>query len=145
MDYKDFDQFIDENRKENEKYLEMFREELEKKGLTEKTIRRHLGNADLYINDFLPRRETLMKDGCDLASEFFGYFFIEKCMWSTPASIKTTAASLKKFYKCMLEHGQIEKDDYEELCDTIKFSLEEWQDDCAQYNDPDQDSPFDWF
>ena len=34
-----------------------------------------------------------------------GYFFIRRCMCSTPSTVKGTAASIKKFYKCMLDHG----------------------------------------
>jgi hypothetical protein len=55
-------------------------------------------------------------------------------MWSTPGTIKTTAASIKKFYKCMNEHGYISKDRYEDLCDVIKVNMEIWQDDCETFN-----------
>ena len=55
-------------------------------------------------------------------------------MWSTPGTIKSTAASIKKFYKCMLEHGKIEKADYEFLCREIKEGMPIWQEDCAVYN-----------
>ena len=64
-------------------------------------------------------------------------------MWSTPSTIKSTAASIKKFYKCMMEHGFIKKSDYDDLCDEIKENMEFWQEDCAAYNDPDADNPFD--
>ena len=73
---------------------------------------------------------------------FFGDFFIRKCMWSTPASIKSTAASLKKFYKCMLQHGYIDKESYDYLCFDIKENMEDWQEECAIYNDPDEPNPF---
>ncbi|MED9970015.1 MAG: hypothetical protein UFA98_08410, partial [Ruminococcus sp.] len=41
----------------------------------------------------------------------FFYFYIHKCMWSTPASVRSMAAGLKKFYKCMAEHEIIEEED----------------------------------
>lgn len=128
-----------ENRQEqmlqdNEMYLTIFRTELETKGLTEKTIDRHLHNASFYINDFLPRERTLMKDGCDYISEFLGHFFIEKCIWATPAAMRTMAASLKKFYRCMRDHGKVASDDYEELCDSIRFSMDEWQEEYEKFN-----------
>ena len=50
-----------------------------------------------------------MEEGISMLDEYLGNFFIRKCMWSTPANIKTNATSIKKFYKCMLEHGKIEK------------------------------------
>ncbi len=37
----------------------------------------------------------------DRINDFLGEFFIRKCMWSTPGTIKRTAASIKKFYKFM--------------------------------------------
>ena len=46
-------------------------------------------------------------------------------MWSTPGNIKTTAASIKKFYKSMFEHGYIEKADYNFLCSEIKENMVE--------------------
>ena len=77
--------------------------------------------------------------------EFLGEFFIRKCMWSTPATIKSTAASIKKFYKCMLDHGKIEKGDYKFFCETVKVGMEDWQALCAQYNDPEEENPFGFF
>ena len=58
-------------------------------------------------------------------------------MWSTPASVKTTAASLKKFYKSMSDHGKMEKKDYDYVCRDIKESMAYWQECCAEYNNPD--------
>ena len=62
---------------------------------------------------------------------------IRKCMWSTPSTVKTTATSLKKFYKSMAEHGKIEKKDYDYVCHDIKESMAYWQECCAEYNNPD--------
>lgn len=76
---------------------------------------------------------------------FLGYFFIRKCMWSTPSTIRSNAASLKKFYKCMLEIGKIEKEDYDYMCEDIKERMPDWIDDCEQYNDPDALNPFAFF
>lgn len=83
-----------------------------------------------------------MDYGTDRIDFFLGDFLIRKCMWSTPGSIKTAASSIKKFYKCMMDHGIVEKEDYEFLCSEIKEGMETWQKDCAMYNDPDQPNPF---
>ena len=132
-----------EHTKENKKYLDIFEAYLREKNLTDRTISTHMSNADFYINIFLPRadRQTL-SDGCFNVSEFFGYYFIRKCMWSTPATIKSTAASLKKFYKCMMENGFVEATDYKNLCEEIKYEMEDWQETCRQYNDPEAENPF---
>ncbi|MBM6765504.1 hypothetical protein H5996_06220 [Faecalicoccus pleomorphus] len=75
-----------------------------------------------------------MEYGTQKINDFLGYFFIRKCAWSTPASIKSTAASIKKFYKCMSKHEKISKEDYEDFCKAIKFNMKFWQDDCESYN-----------
>lgn len=142
MDWEEYEKKCDEIREENRRYLEIFAEDL--KGLSTKTIRTHLGNVDFYINVYLPREDALsMESGVDYIDSFLGYYFIRKCMWSTPSTIKSNAASIKKFYKSMMDHGIIAKESYEHLCSVIKENIEIWQEDCAIYNDPDADSPFD--
>lgn len=105
-------------------------------GLNQKTIRRHLNNIDFYINTYLLREVPLeMAEGCgERIDMFLGYFFIHKCMWSTPGTIKSTAASIKKYYKCMNEHGYVSKDEYEDLCEFIKENIYFWQNDCEAFN-----------
>ena len=100
----------------------------------------------MYLNLYLLREDVYaMEDGVGMIDSFLGYFYIRKCMWSTPANIKTTAASIKKFYKSMLAHGKIRQEDYEHLCEEIKENMDDWCQDCAQFNDPDADNPFDIF
>jgi hypothetical protein len=45
----------------------------------------------------------------------------------------------------MLENERIDPEEYEELCETIKENMEEWQETCAIYNDPSQENPFAYF
>lgn len=146
FDYEEYERECDKIRQTNEELLALFEEELQDSGLSAKTVRRHLSNADFYINEYLLREEPRpMEDGITELDMFLGFFFIRKCMWSTPGTIKSTAASIKKFYKCMLNHGKISKDDYAYLCDDIKENMEQWQTDCAVYNDPDAPNPFSFF
>lgn len=136
---KEYEKFISDN----EKYLEIFQSEMIENGLLERTIRSHLNNADFYLNTFLLREEPIpMNQGYWYVDNFLGDFFIRKCMWSTPATIKSTASSLKKFYKCMLGYNLVDKEDYEVLSEIIKDNMEDWLDDCRQFNDPDQVNPF---
>lgn len=158
-------------QEQNECYLEIFRQSLEGK-LSGKVIRRHLSNMDLFLNWFLTdyvehdwgKDEKAGEDsygpapmeaGMGEVGEFLGYFMIRKCMDSTPASIRSAAASIKKFYKCMLENKQYGKvspwteegfrEEYDDMLEHIKDRMEEWQADCAQYNDPSQPNPFEVF
>lgn len=146
FDYEEYESGCDKIRQTNEELLALFEEELQDSGLSAKTVRRHLSNAEFYINEYLLREEPRpMEDGITELDMFLGFFFIRKCMWSTPGTIKSTATSIKKFYKCMLNHGKISKDDYAYLCDDIKENMEQWQTDCAVYNDPDAPNPFSFF
>lgn len=146
FDYEEYERECDKIRQTNEELLALFEEELQDSGLSAKTVRRHLSNAEFYINEYLLREEPRpMEDGITELDMFLGFFFIRKCMWSTPGTIKSTAASIKKFYKCMLNHGKISKDDYAYLCDDIKENMKQWQTDCAVYNDPDAPNPFSFF
>ena len=130
-------------QKNNNQLLKLFEEELEKAGLKDKTISRHISNVDFFINEFLIRAGAQsMESGIFMLDDYLGNFFIRKCMWSTPGNIKTNAASIKKFYKCMLDHDKISKEDYQFLCTCIKDSMEIWQYDCEVYNDVDSPNPF---
>ena len=118
MDYLDFSE---QNEDTNHDYLILFQEDLENAGLKQKTIYNHLSNVDLFINDFLGyRMNVTMEEGVTMLGDFLGDYFIRKCMWSSPSTVTTTAASLKKFYKSMAEHGKIEKKDYDYVCRDIK-------------------------
>ena len=142
---REYEQKCDEIRMRNETYLEELQEELLKDGFKYKTVNRHLRNVDFYINTYLLREEPLeMIVGASYLyiDEFFGDFFIRKCMWSTPGKIKSTAESIKKFYKSMFQRGHIEKLDYVELTEIIKDSIYTWLEDCEIYNDPDSPNPF---
>lgn len=129
--------------KENEEYLTLFEDDLIGSGFSEKTIVKHIDNVSFYINTFLTYYEPKhMEEGCFTLGSYLGGFFIRKCMWSTPSSIKTTAASIKKFYKCMLKNNKIEADSYEHLCFSIKYDMEDWQSYCAKFNDPNRYDSF---
>ena len=141
IDFEEYEEKCKLIKQENESLLEMFEKDLE--GLNQKTINRHLTNVDFYINTYLLREDAYdFTHGIWDIDGYLGYFFIRKCMWSTPGNIKSTAASIKKFYQCMLKQEMIQKADYEYLCETIKDNMWKWQSDCEMYNDPDAESPF---
>ena len=93
---KDLEKKIEENKKRNKKFMKEFEEYLKEKNLKDKTIKKHLSG-----------------------------WFIEKCMWATVYTTKETAASIKKFYAYMSEKGYVKKEDYKELCEELKDSMDE--------------------
>lgn len=111
-------------KEENQKYIEIFEKYLKEKKLSEKTIKIHLENIDFYLNDFVADHYVAGFKNAHLYLEDFYAYLIQKCIWATPAEIKGVAASMKKFYKCMLENKVISKMDYSEQVDSIKIGLD---------------------
>lgn len=117
---------IKENQKRNKKFMKEFEEWLKEKSLSDKTIRKHISNVDLFINDYLNYYDIeTAEEGITSVYSFLSGWFIEKCMWATPYITKEKAASIKKFYAYMSEKGYVEKEDYKFLCEELKDSMDE--------------------
>ena len=143
LDYDEYESQCALREGENARYLDEFHDDLVAAGLKDKTVSKHIDNVYFYLNTYLTRTAPLdMRAGCYKAADYLGDFFIRKCMWSTPASIRSNAASFKKFYKSMLQRGYILQDDYDTLRFAIKEGLDYWCDLCAEYNTPGSSNPF---
>jgi 5-hydroxyisourate hydrolase-like protein (transthyretin family) len=126
---KDYDKAVSKINAANEKHIALFKKWLKSNGLTDKTIKNHLSNVDFYISDFLNYYEPqTMEAGCYKIDQFLGDFFRRKAMWASSAQIKANAASIKKFYKCMLEYELVTEEAFLNLCIDIKEGLQEWLD-----------------
>lgn len=124
---KDCETASEKVRNDNAKLLSEFKLWLEKKSLSNKVINRHISNVDFYINDYLLYSDIIQaKDGAIEINGFFGDWFIRKAMWASATAIKSTAASLKKFYNFMYEKKLVEGFDVDFLSFTIKENMTEW-------------------
>ncbi len=140
-DYEKYEADCKKIRKTNKRLLAEFETWLKSAGMADKTIRNHLSNVDFYINDYLLYEDAIgAKDGVSEISMFLGYWFIRKAMWASPASIKSNAASLKKFYAFLLEKGLIRDKELTELTETIKEKMPEWLARLKRYDDPSIES-----
>ena len=128
-----------ELEKENNALADKFRKHLKACGLSDKTIRNHVDNVCFYLNDYLLGHydDVDASAGIDYSyiADFLDYFFIRKCIWSTPSTLRSTAASLKKFYRFMYENDKVSKEAYDEFTSLLKESLADWCEDCRIYND----------
>lgn len=121
----DYDKEYNEHEK-NEELLDLFGKDLGK--LSEKTKNLHLSNASLFINDYFFRYEVKdVEEGAAYIDSFFD-FFIHKCLWSSPYTVKQMAASIRKFYKSMYAHGRVGEEDLEYVLETIKYNFDDWVD-----------------
>jgi len=140
--YEQYEKECKRIRKENENLLIDFKKWLSGKKLSKKTIDKHVSNVDFYINDFLLYEDAIeAADGVSSMGMFLGYWFIRKAMWSRKAAIKENAASLKKFYKFMLEKKKFSKESFEYLKETIKEDMPEWTATMERYDNPDIEDP----
>lgn len=120
MEYtlEEYEKKCEEIRRTNDEYLKMFEEYMS--GLSTKIIRRHLNNADFFINGYLLLYEPLtIEDGLSRVWDFLDDHFPRKCA-GTEGTRKEMAASIKKFYRCMKDHGKISETSFDILCDDIK-------------------------
>ena len=135
-DYEKYEKACNKIREENEGLLDDFEIWLRKTTLKDKTISNHIDNIDFYINEFLLYEDAVeAKDGVNDISMFLGYWFIRKAMWASQVQIKSNAASLKKFYTFMLEKELIEKEDLDDLKETVKEEMPEWLSTMKRYDD----------
>ncbi|MCI5207392.1 MAG: recombinase [Candidatus Electrothrix sp. ATG2] len=136
-DYEKYEQDCKKIRKANEDILDEFYAWLKASGLSKKTIKKHVGNIDFYVNEYLLYEDAIKaKDGAGDVGMFLGYWFIRKAMWASQSSIKSNATSLKKFYTFMHEKGLISKNDLTDLKQRIKEEMPEWLATLARYDDP---------
>ena len=127
---------LEKNIKRNKKFINEFEKWLIAQKLGNKTIRKHLNNIDLFINDYVNYYEvTKMEDGISSVYSFLNDWFIRKCAWSSVTSIKETAASIKKFYQCMSEKGYVSSEDYKFLCRMIKDNMDNFIDSFMEYEE----------
>jgi intergrase/recombinase len=127
-------------RKANQELLTEFENWLKSSALSPKTIRNHINNIDLYINQYLLYDDVLeAREGVSggEVNMFLGYWFIKKAMWASESSIKSNATSLKKFYTFLLEKGLIDKEDLQQLKETIKEEMDDWLETLKRYDNPD--------
>ena len=120
MEYtlEEYEKKCEEVRRINDKCLKMFEEDMSR--LSAKTIRRHLNIVDFFINGYLLLYEPLtIEDGLSRVWDFLDDYYLRKCA-GTEGTRKEMAASIKKFYRCMKDHGKISETSFDILCDDIK-------------------------
>ena len=138
--YTDHENAADVIREENTVLLDSFVSWLAAKNLSDATVKNHRDNIDFYINDFLLYEEPQpASEGVDEVVGFLGHWFIRKAMWASETSIRSNAASLKKFYDFMLERGEVSPGAVREMKDRIKVELPDCVATLKRYDDPSVD------
>ena len=127
-------------RKENKKLLADFEKELNKSKNSSKTIKKHVMNIDMYLNNFLLYYDAKSATGgITEIGDYLGDFFIRKCMWSSPEQTKQNATSFRKFYTYMNSVGKVTDEELKQMQFEIKTFLPDWVEAIRDYNDYDED------
>ena len=136
-DYEQYEIECEKIRESNKELLADFGGWLRELNLTAKTISRHIDNIDLYINAYLLYEDAVEpQEGAYSVSMFLGYWFIKKAMWASAASIKSNAASLKKFYTFLWGCSVSRNSTLDSLKEIIKEEMPVWLATLASYDDP---------
>lgn len=111
----------------NGKLLAAFKKHLtEEKGLSEKTVKRHVEQLDFYLNVYLAEYiEVTPIDSVDSAGNFLGHFFVQKNLLSSQTSLKQNGSALKKLYQFLYEAGELSKNSLLDVNEFINAGLEE--------------------
>ena len=113
-------------RTANEELLAGFERWLADKALSHETIRRHLSYIDLYVNHYLLYEDAISAaDGAFHVGMFLGYWFPRKVR-SSEWSIRSSAASLNRFYKFMNERGLVSDEATRHLRKQIQEEMPGW-------------------
>jgi site-specific recombinase XerD len=143
-EYRQYEEACERIREQNEHLLADFASWLRQNGLSEKTIRQHTQNIDFYINEYLLYEDAQeAAQGAGQVSMYLGYWFIRKAAWSSAASIRSNAASLKKFYDFMQARGLVDEESVRDLRETIRMEMPEWLATVSRYDDPSITDPKD--
>lgn len=115
---------IESIQEANQKLLDSFIHSLGR--LSTDTKKVHLGNLDLFLNEYLLDNHPVpAEQAISLAVPFMDYFLVST-PGATPALVRSMASSLRKFYQFLAETGRIDPADYENLHQTIRNSLPRW-------------------
>jgi len=108
----------EEIQKENTKLLNKFREYLLQKNINEKTIKYHISNVELYINDYLAIDEEETPGEVDgYTLDFFFRWCIDKWIFNTVSELLSTIFSIHLFYEYLNENEQIQYiDEIRKIC-----------------------------
>lgn len=123
-------------RGENEKLLAQFEDWLGASGLSPKVVQSHRNNIDFYVNEYLLYEDAVpAAKGITDVNMYLSYWFIKKASWASAAGIRSSAASLKKFYTFMQEQGHVSQADLQDLKDTLKENLPDYLATVKRYDD----------
>jgi len=108
----------EEIQKENTKLLNQFEEYLVQKNISKKTIKYHINNVELYINDYLAiDEEASPREIEGYTLDVFFRWCIDKWIFNTISELLSMIISVDVFYEYLNENKPIAHiDEIREAC-----------------------------
>lgn len=124
----DYDAWVEEISKANNKIIDEFEQFLKTEKLAKKTINRHINNVDTFANYYLTTYcycGTIF-DGYKNFGDFFGYWLITKCLGIGKSFMTAMITTMKKFYTFLFLKDYIDENSYASAFATLSDGKEDW-------------------
>ncbi len=111
----------------NAELLRTFEQWLTRKGLSARTVQRHLDNVMFFADAYMasdggsveaPRPAD--RAGTMDVDEFLVEWFMREAAWVSVGTVKANIASLKKFYACLKETGEVPPEKADEVLELLR-------------------------
>ncbi len=114
-------------RERNAELLHIFEQWMDRKGLSAKTVQKHLVNVGFFADIYLATAGGSMEysrpaDQAEIEDidEFLGGWFMHVAAWGSVEAVKSNIASFKKFYTCLKEMKQMPAEEAMELLELLR-------------------------
>ena len=141
----DYDAWVEEISKANNKIIDEFEQFLKTEKLSKKTINRHINNVDTFANYYLTTYSYCgtIFDGYKNFGDFFGYWLITKCLGISKSFMTAMITTMKKFYSFLFLKDYIDENSYAAAFATLRDGKEEWLEQLEMFEDGTYYSQFD--
>jgi len=129
-------------RERNAELVHTFEEWLARSGLSARTVQRHVDNVGFFADAYMageggsveaPRPAD--QAGTMDVDEFLTDWFIREATWVSVGTVKAHIASLKKFYACLKETGQMEAGNADAILELLREDREYYIQMAQDYKD----------
>lgn len=133
----DYDAWVEEISKANNKIIDEFEQFLKTEKLSKKTINRHIGNVDTFANYYLTAYfycGTIF-DGYKNFRDFFGYWLITKYLGISKSFMAAMITTMKKFYTFLFLKDYIDENSCADAFATLTDGKKEWLEQLEMFED----------
>ena len=141
----DYDDWVEEISKANNKIIDEFEQFLKTDKLSKKTINRHIDNVDTFANCYLTDYSDCgtIFDGYKYFDDFFGYWLITKYLGISKSFMTEMITTMNKFYTFLFLKNYIDENSCTDALATLTDGKEEWLEQLEMFKDGTYYSQFD--